>query len=167
MSHRATRRDGQSLVEFALILPIALIMLLAVFDIGRAVFMHNGLTNAAREGARLAIVNQDAALVEQRVQEMAAMSEISNAGDVADPVVSFHRQSPNADPKSNPVCAPVVSDCVAVVTARTTWSAITPIIGALLGPMSLTARSELPVEFVCPSATIPAYAFATDCPKQP
>jgi Flp pilus assembly protein TadG len=163
----AARRDGQALVEFALILPIALIVLLAVFDVGRAVFMYNGLTNAVREGARLAIVNQDTALVEQRVQEMAAMSTITNLGDASDPVVRFHRQSPNADPTANAACSPVVSDCVAVVIARTSWSAITPIIGTILGPLNFTARSELPVEFVCPNATIPAYASSADCPKQP
>ena len=35
--------------------------LVALFDLGRAVFSYNTLTNAAREGARMAIVNQDKA----------------------------------------------------------------------------------------------------------
>jgi Flp pilus assembly protein TadG len=161
------RRQGQALVEFALILPIAVILLLAVFDVGRAVFTYNGLTNAAREGARLAIVNQDVASVEQRVAEMAAMTEVSNAGDVTDPVVTYRRQTPNADPTANAACSPMATGCVAVVTARATWQAITPIIGAILGPIDLTARSELPVEFVCPNPQIPAYANASACPKQP
>ena len=52
---------GQALVEFALVFPIAILVLMAVFDVGRAVFVYNGLTNAAREGARLAAVNQDEA----------------------------------------------------------------------------------------------------------
>jgi Flp pilus assembly protein TadG len=158
---------GQALVEFALIFPIAIVLLLAVFDVGRAVFMSTGLTNAAREGARLAIVNQSVVLVEQRVQDMAAMAEVSNIGDASDPVVTFRRQTPNADPLSNAACSPVATGCVAVVIARAEWSAITPIIGALLGPISLSARSELPVEFVCPNPNIAAYANAASCPKQP
>jgi hypothetical protein len=55
---------------------------------------------------------------------------------------------------------------VAVVTARSDWSAITPIIGSILGPIPLTARSELPVEFVCPNLKYPIYADSKDCPNQ-
>jgi Flp pilus assembly protein TadG len=160
-------RRGQSLVEFALILPIALIMLLAVFDVGRAVFMYNGLTNAAREGARLAIVNQDTTLVEQRVAEMAATATLSNASDPGDPVVAYRKQLPNDDVTTNPACTPLATGCVAVVTAKATWSAITPVIGALIGPIDLTARSELPIELVCPNPAFPAYATSADCPRQP
>ena len=39
---------GQALVEFALVIPIFLLMLVALFDLGRAVFAYNTLTNAAR-----------------------------------------------------------------------------------------------------------------------
>lgn len=158
---------GQALVEFALILPIAIVLLLAVFDVGRAVFTSTGLTNAAREGARLAIVNQSVVGVEKRVQDTAAMADVSNIGDATDPVVTFRRQTPNADPLSNAVCSPVATGCVAVVIARAEWSAITPVIGSIIGPIMLMARSELPVEFVCPNPNIAAYATAGSCPKQP
>ena len=47
---------GQSLVEFALILPIFLLMLFGLLDIGRLVYMNSTLSQAAREGARLAAV---------------------------------------------------------------------------------------------------------------
>ncbi len=43
---------GQSMVEFALTLPVLLLIMLAIFDMGRAVYAQNVLTNAAREGAR-------------------------------------------------------------------------------------------------------------------
>jgi Flp pilus assembly protein TadG len=166
-SHSAGRRSrGQGLVEFALVLPVALILLLAVFDVGRAVFLYNGLTNAAREGARLAVVNQDTSLIVQRVEDMTIAGELSNSG-TPDNVVSFRKQLPNADPMSNLPCAPIATGCVAVVTAQSSWAAITPIIGALMGPITLTARSELPVEFVCPNATIPAYTNSSSCLRQP
>ncbi len=48
--------NGQSLVEFALILPIMLLLLMGIVQFG---FIFNGqitLTSAAREGARLAVV---------------------------------------------------------------------------------------------------------------
>ena len=162
-----SRPDGQGLVEFALVFPIAILLVVALFDIGRAVFLYNGLTNAAREGARLAIVNQDKTLVAQRVQDTAYGSEIANLSDLND-LVSYYKQTPNTtDPTQNPQCTTMATGCVAVVTARADWSAITPIIGSIMGPISLTARSELPIELVCPNPKYPAYATSDLCPKQP
>jgi hypothetical protein len=53
----AGRAPGQALVEFALVLPLFLLMLIGIFDIGRIVWARNALENAAREGARYAIVH--------------------------------------------------------------------------------------------------------------
>ena len=47
---------GQTLVEFAMVLPILLELLLGFFDLGRALFYRSSLTNAVREGARAGIV---------------------------------------------------------------------------------------------------------------
>ena len=52
-------RRGQSLVEFALILPAFLMMAVMVFDLGRAVYYSSVLHNAAREAARYGIVHPD------------------------------------------------------------------------------------------------------------
>jgi Flp pilus assembly protein TadG len=46
------RQQGQSLVEFALILPLFVLIVIGVFDLGRAFFASITITNAAREGAR-------------------------------------------------------------------------------------------------------------------
>jgi TadE-like protein len=53
---RSARRRGQSLVEFALVLPIFLVILFGLIDLGRAVYLNSTLSQAAREGARLASV---------------------------------------------------------------------------------------------------------------
>ncbi len=47
---------GQGLVEFALVLPIFLLMLFGLVDGGRYVYMNSVISQAAREGARLATV---------------------------------------------------------------------------------------------------------------
>lgn len=52
-SSRARSR-GQGLVEFALVIPIFLVMLFGIIDVGRYVYMSSTLSQAAREGARLA-----------------------------------------------------------------------------------------------------------------
>jgi len=164
--HRSPRR-GQALVEFALALPVLILILVAVFDVGRAVFLYNSLTNAAREGARLAIVNQDKSLVANRVQAVAFSGAVSNAGNLND-LVSFYLQNPNqTDPTANPQCTSIAVGCIAVVTARSDWQPITPIIGNVLGPIQFAARTELPVELVCPNSTVPAYTTSASCPHQP
>lgn len=59
MIRRFARRDegGQSLVEFALVLPVLLLIITGIFDLGRAVWQENTLAYAAREGTRFAIVH--------------------------------------------------------------------------------------------------------------
>ncbi len=155
---------GQTLAEFAIVIPIALLLLLAVFDLGRAVLLYNGLTNAAREGARLAIVNQDPALIGQRVQATTFAGAVSNLGSV----VQFRESGPNAgDPTANAACSPVRVGCIAVVAPQSDWSLITPIFSSIIGPITFQARSELPVEFICPNPDIPAYSSSASCPRQP
>lgn len=48
---------GQTLVEFALILPVFLFLVVVIFDFGRAVYYYSTINNAAREGARFGVVN--------------------------------------------------------------------------------------------------------------
>ncbi len=54
MNNNRTGQEGQSLVEFALIVPILLIMMLGVFEVGWALRGYLTLTNANREAARFA-----------------------------------------------------------------------------------------------------------------
>ncbi len=53
----AARRSGQALVEFALVVPLLLILLLGVVEFGRAWNAYQVVTDAAREGARIAAVS--------------------------------------------------------------------------------------------------------------
>jgi len=48
------RERGANLVEFALVLPLLLLMLVGIADLGRAFTTYIAITNAAREGARFA-----------------------------------------------------------------------------------------------------------------
>jgi Flp pilus assembly protein TadG len=52
------RISGQSAVEFALVIPLILLLFLMFIDLGRLVYFHSTLYNAVREGARYAIVTQ-------------------------------------------------------------------------------------------------------------
>ena len=51
------RSQGQSLVEFALVLPVFLLILMGIVDFGMAVYKFNGVSQAAREIARVTSVH--------------------------------------------------------------------------------------------------------------
>ena len=57
MQHQDER--GSSIVELALVLPLLLTITFGLTDLGLAVYYYNTVANAAREGARYAIVQVD------------------------------------------------------------------------------------------------------------
>jgi Flp pilus assembly protein TadG len=158
---RRRRSRGQALVEFALVFPIFLLVLVAIVDMGRAVFAYNTITNAAREGARLGIVNQDTASITTRATRQTQVAETA-APNVT---VQIKESTPNADPATNANCAPIAVGCVVIVTYQTTYTPITPIVGRILfgSGVTMTAKSIEAIEYVCPVAP----ALASSCPEQP
>ena len=51
------RERGQALVEFSLAIVIFLVLMMAIVDLGRGIYMFNGVSQAAREIARVASVH--------------------------------------------------------------------------------------------------------------
>ena len=54
---RGRGRAAQSLVEMAMVLPVLALLTFGLLDFGRAYYFQVSITNAAREGARVAILN--------------------------------------------------------------------------------------------------------------
>jgi hypothetical protein len=111
---RRRRPDsGEALVEFALVLPILLVLSLGMLDFGRAFHVKGLLDQAAREGCRVAIVTDpDQAVVESRVTSILA------AGGV----------TPNSVTVSGPNGSRMVE-----VKVQTTFHFITPGLFTLIG----------------------------------
>lgn len=137
MSRLRGRHDvhGQSLVEFALILPILLILLLGIVDFGRAIAAYNSVSNGARSGARVAIVNQDLTAIESAVESEAFGIEVT---------VDF---DPNADPAQTD-CPEI--GCLVAVEVTTQYVPATPIFSQLVGNITVSSTSRMPIEFVNP-----------------
>jgi len=55
MRQHLKRHSGQSMVEFAILAPIFFLLLLGTIDLGRAVYIYNAISDAAREGTRAAV----------------------------------------------------------------------------------------------------------------
>lgn len=78
--------SGQELVEYALILPLLLLLTLGILEFGIIIYQYNAVGNAAREGARVGIIraNNDGTIE-------AAARAMTTALDPADLTVSIDR----------------------------------------------------------------------------
>jgi Flp pilus assembly protein TadG len=73
---------GNAMVEAAITLPILLLMMVGIFEVGRAYETWQVLTNAAREGARMAVMpNSDTDTVEALVVKYMTDGQLSKAAD--------------------------------------------------------------------------------------
>jgi Flp pilus assembly protein TadG len=93
---RPARDAGQSLLEFAIALPALMAILIGIFEFGRAWNVRQVLTNSAREGARLAVIqgssdSEVVARVEDRMDDanldtsLATITVVGAAGGVGEP----------------------------------------------------------------------------------
>ncbi len=75
---RRERGRGQALVEFAIILPVFFLVVAGMFDLGLGVYSDLTLVNAAREGARLGVIDPgNTSAIESRVRAMAGNLDAS------------------------------------------------------------------------------------------
>ena len=92
---------GQSMVEMALVLPILLLLVGAIIDFGWLFYNQLALNNAAREGARYAVIHYNAAgdweQEAKRIMENSYVGVSSAVADVYEPVDSQIRATMSAD----------------------------------------------------------------------
>ena len=154
---RASRR-GQALVEFALVVPILLLLIFGIVDAGRLIYTYNTVANSARNAARVAIVNQsttgtDTCNTTEATTYPTGCAIESGIGlglTAADVIVEYRDPTDTTDCKT-PVSTPpvVLIGCVVVVEVTGEFQPITPIIGQLIGKVPVTSTSKFPVERVC------------------
>lgn len=77
-SKRRRSDHGQSVIEFALVLPILLLVVFGITEFGRALMTVNVLNAAAREGARVAAVGGDSTSAVNRVIAVLQAASIKN-----------------------------------------------------------------------------------------
>jgi Flp pilus assembly protein TadG len=79
MDNKRNNERGSALVELALTLPLLLLVSVGIFEFGRAFQTWQVLTNAAREGARVAVLpNSDPANVTSRVRKYMQDGQLGN-----------------------------------------------------------------------------------------
>lgn len=134
-----TKSKGQSLAEFALILPMFLLVVMGIFDLGRGIFIYSAVHNAAREGARYGAVDH---CNTSAIQD-AARSKAGSIDDtfIVDPPQKIY--SPDGLPER------------IIVTVRYNFTTVTPLIGSFFGnggTIELRSQARQLIEFreTCP-----------------
>jgi hypothetical protein len=161
------RSRGQSLVEFALILPIFLLMLFGLVDMGLYVYMNSTLSQATREAARVASV--EAYWVGMTDPSCGAVAGPDCPADLAAlrsdvlaaangmmapfaPITSAQLHLSCDHPGSAPTgawasppktCAQRASQDIASVRITLVYRPITPVIGQIFSSISSTASTTM------------------------
>jgi Flp pilus assembly protein TadG len=151
---------GQSLVEFAFVLPIIVLVIVAFVEIGRAVFAWNTIANAARQGARVAVVNQLSAVTdcdESRPIEDPYEPHWSirgcaiAAGGALGLTAANVSVSYAAPPSTSLACSPTLHvGCIAAITVTYNYAISTPFVNWFIHNFTMSQTSEMPVERVFP-----------------
>ena len=101
-SKRSHTQRGAAVVEFALILPILLGLLVGGIDLSLALYDKAVITNASREGARAGIVARNPQLSDMQIRQVVnqyAQSALVNLGaNPAAPTVVIQKGSLGGDP---------------------------------------------------------------------
>ena len=142
---RRERSKGQSLVEFALLLPMMLIFLAGALDLGRVFYANISLNNAAREGAFEAAESPDSFQKNQpcntatnrvicRVQLEAKDSSVSIADN-------------NIDMTCSVAGCPGQAGSTVTVEVTGSFTLITPLLSVIFGgqtiPLSSSATAQV------------------------
>jgi Flp pilus assembly protein TadG len=154
------RSRGQSLVEFALVFPIIVLLVVAFVEVGRAVFAYNTIANAARQGVRVATVNQlsdvtdcdETRPVEDPYEPHwtirgCAIAAASTLGiNTSNVTIAY-----SPPPSTTLTCTPTLHvGCIAKVTVTYHYTVSTPFVNWIIGPFTMSQSSEMPIERVFP-----------------
>jgi Flp pilus assembly protein TadG len=137
MDTKKRSQRGQAIGEFAVIIPLLFLMVVALLDFGRMVYINNALAEGVREGARWGAVQGRAA---------------STAGltSVADETKARMTAVPN--PSVTVTCDRLITTTatcstgdIIEVTAASVVSPMTPIIGQFIGPVTLSSTAKMSI----------------------
>jgi Flp pilus assembly protein TadG len=135
---RTIRRRGQTLVEFSLALGVFLLVVMGILDLGRAVFLYNGVSESARRISRVTSVHPGAVLGASIQTQAAVAAERAVFPDLGS--VTFACVDLAGSPRSG-ACT---RDSRVRVTISTVWSPVTPILD--LVQLTVDASSTVTVQ---------------------
>ena len=151
ISSRAARRGrrrrgrrGQAVVEFALVIPIFMLVLAAILDFGFMLFQRMTIINAAREGARAAVMVQTPSAASIDTAAWGAATSVASQGGVSitNSNVTITCVQTSASPSSTTVisCDSAKAEDSVVVTVSYTYHTFFPGFFGATFPLSSTVQ---------------------------
>jgi Flp pilus assembly protein TadG len=134
-ARRASER-GAALVEFAMILPLLLVVIAGVVDFGLAFQRYEVVTNAAREGARLAVLpggyteDQVKARVREYIRVGLGLQNLAQVDPMV-PVGNIQVTYPALSPLSQNQNPLFLSTALVTVQYDHEWLLLRPILGLI------------------------------------
>lgn len=141
LERRRTR--GQALVEFSLTIVIFLVLMMAIVDLGRGIYQMNGVSEAAREIARVTSVHQGTALGNSTETTNTIKAQKQMIPSLGDPTFACVDMADAAVALQNGVC-PAGEDNRVKVTIIAPYKAVTPLLG-LLGTWNMQSTTSLEI----------------------
>ena len=141
---RESRERGQSLVEFALVLPVFMLLVFGILDGGRAIVTYNDVSQSARNVARVASVNCFSTPVRCSTASgtpigSAIANQLGAMGPVTGTVTCIV-------PSTNAIATNCTAGDIIRVRAAASVTLVTPLIAqALGGTVAVNATSEATV----------------------
>ena len=150
------QEHGQALVEFALVVPIFLLILFGLIEVGRVIYLNNAFNEAAREGARYGSVEQwqyDCPSSVKHVDRVDCTEQVTR-GRVAGAPASFEvevtcKRLGAGGPAAGPPCS---TNDLLMVTVKTPPSGpdafrfLTPIIGQLVPGPVISGQAQVVIQ---------------------
>ncbi len=137
---------GQALVEFALVLPVFLLLLFGLIDVGRYVYTWNALNHAAREGSRYGSVAgwADSCNLSRKVCiEQTTVSRLAGVPTTVATATCQRYAAGASTPTNITVGSCRTNDLLTVTTKIDDFSFLTPVIGQIVGSVSVTGTSQV------------------------
>lgn len=142
MNARRRRGRGQALVEFALALPIFLILLMGVFDLGRGIYMYNGVSEAAREIARVTSVHPGTTLGNSAATAAVVATQKTLIPNLGNPTFTCVDIDGSASTVSTTSCLPGQQVKVVIVAS---YSPVTPLL-SMVGTWNMQSTSAVSIQ---------------------
>jgi Flp pilus assembly pilin Flp len=144
MTQIATDEEGTTLVEFALVAPVLLLVLIVVLDFARAVNAYVTIANASREAARYATVHP----ISTELDRSAVIAFVATRVVPLDPgqmVVTISRSTSVGDPSCESPCWNASAPAPGVVTVRISypWRAATFLAGTFFPGVPFETSSSM------------------------
>lgn len=128
-------RDAGPIVEFAVVVPVLLLLLFGIVDFARAFFQRNNLVAAVREGARYAAV-------------LEFPCDAASTTEIKARVAQYFSSVGDATPANNTILVTTAGTCPAAVTLITVqiqnypFTPVTPLFRLLGGNRSIQLQAR-------------------------